>query len=358
MKKLIFFAYDLNVGGIENALINLLNHIDYSKYDVTLVLEHKKGDFLPRINKNVDIYEYKLSESKNIFYRKLYNFIKRMLWSLKNKNKYDFSCCYATYSLMGSKLSKIASENSCIYVHSNYRNIYDINGCYNFFNERGITSFKHIIFVSNESRISFNEIYPDLKNKTMTINNFIDKDKILTMANEKIEEQKHNKILFTFVGRLEEASKKVTRLLSLMKNLKSLDIELWIIGDGPDKKLYEDIIKKDKLTNVFMLGKKTNPYPYMKKSDYVILTSEYEGFPVVYLEAIILNKNIITTIPVSDEYFNILDYGYVVSKDINKLTDEVKKILENKKMKYDSLDFEKMNQTKIDLLEKLFDNEI
>ena len=356
MKNIIFFAYDLNVGGIESALVNLLNHIDYNKYKVTLVLEHKRGDFLSSINSNVDVYEYKLSESKNIVYRKLYNFSKRMIWSFKNKNKYDFSCCYATYSLMGSKLAKIASKNSCIYIHSNYRNVYDIEGCYKFFNQRDISLFKHIIFVSNESRISFNEIYPELENKTITINNFIDKNKITYLSNEKIENEKHASTLFTFVGRLDEKSKKITRLLSLMKELKDLDIELWMIGDGPDRKMYEDIIAKDNLTNVSLLGKKTNPYPYMKKADYIILTSEYEGFPVVYLESIILNKNIITTIPVSDEYFNIKDYGYVVSKDLDKLTLEVKKILKDNKLKYDELDFDEMNENKIKLLEQIFND--
>ena len=42
-KKLLFCSFDLNIGGIETALINLLNNMDYGKYDVDLILEKKEG---------------------------------------------------------------------------------------------------------------------------------------------------------------------------------------------------------------------------------------------------------------------------------------------------------------------------
>ena len=76
-KKLLFCSYDLNIGGIENALINLLNNMDYSKYDITLILERKEGVFLDKLNSNVHVKEYKVSSCKNIIFRKLYNFIKK-----------------------------------------------------------------------------------------------------------------------------------------------------------------------------------------------------------------------------------------------------------------------------------------
>ena len=98
MKKIVFFSNTLVIGGIENALVNLLNKLDYSKYDVTLVLEKREGELLSKINKNVHIKEFKVSNFKIVFFRKIYNLLHRFVWSLKNKNKYDFSCCYATYS--------------------------------------------------------------------------------------------------------------------------------------------------------------------------------------------------------------------------------------------------------------------
>ena len=103
---------------------------------------------------------------------------------------------------------------------------------------------------------------------------------------------------------------------------------LWIIGDGPDKKMYEKLTANLNLKDrVLFFGKKDNPYPYMIKADYIILTSDYEGFPVVYLESILLNKTIITTIEASDDKIDIKEYAYIVSKDEKEMVKEVKKIL-------------------------------
>ena len=89
-KKLIFFSYSLCIGGIENALVNLLNKIDYDKYEVTLILIKKEGELLSKLNPNVMIKEYRISNSKIIIFRKCFNLSKRILFSLFNKNKYDY----------------------------------------------------------------------------------------------------------------------------------------------------------------------------------------------------------------------------------------------------------------------------
>lgn len=363
-KKLIFFAYSLNVGGIENSLINLLNKIDYNKYDVTLVLEKKEGIFLNKVNKHVNVVEYKINNSKIMFYRKIYNYTKRFIWKLKNSNKYDFSCCYATYSLMASKLSKIASKNSSIYVHSDYTNILKSTKSFkSFFDIRGIDKFRKIIFVSNESKNNFCDIYPNLIDKTEVINNFIDYNKIIGLSNETIGEVKTKKNLFVFVGRLEEDSKKITRLLECFKSLcKNNSAELWIIGDGDDKQLYIDYVNSNNLNdNVKFLGMKSNPYPYIKMSDYIILTSDYEGFPVIYLEAIVLGKKIITTINVTDENISIPNnFGFIISKKPSKMSSEIQTILNcaTKNFKYKEIDFKLIDINKIKKLESIFDEVI
>lgn len=356
-KKLIFFAYNLGIGGIETALVNLLNRLDLNKYDVTLVLEKKEGELLDQVNENIHIFEFKVSDSKNVLFRKTYNFTKRLFWKMNNKNKYDFSCCYATYSMMANKLSKIASTNSTIYVHNNYLKLYDndTTKVKEFFDFRKLNEFRKIIFVSNESMNDLLEIYPEFKDKSLVINNFVNHELILEKAKEKIKEKKPSKKLFISVGRLEEHQKKISRLIKLFKSLEKEKVELWIIGDGPDRRTYETYIKDSK--NIKMLGKKVNPYPYIKMADYIILTSDYEGFPVIYMEAMTLNKPIITTVNVSDDFIDIKDgYGTIISKD-EKMIDEVKKVLK-KGFKPKKLDYEKMNEKKIETLEKIFDEVI
>ena len=87
---------------------------------------------------------------------------------------------------------------------------------------------------------------------------------------EKVDAVKpKNKKLLVFVGRLDDHAKKLSRAINLVKEIDNL--ALWIIGDGPDRKIYEELVKKNKLEKqVTFFGRKENPYPYMIQSDYVI----------------------------------------------------------------------------------------
>ena len=357
-KELLFSINDLRVGGIETAIINLLNNIDHKKYNVTLVMEEKTGVLLKNVNKNVKVQELKVSNNKNVIIRKGINFIRKLNFSILNYHKFDFSCCYATYSLSANKIALTASKNNSIYVHSNYRYIYkDKTEFKNFFNCRNISSFRRIIFVANEAEKDFIKIYPELKNKCLVLNNFIDPDKILKLSTEKISEtHPKNKKLFVFIGRLDDSSKKVSRAINLLKSLS--DVNLLIVGDGPDRKMYEDLVTKNDLSKrVTFVGQKTNPYPYIKLADYIILTSDYEGFPVTYLEAITLHKRILTTIDVSDESINIgKDYATIISMDEKKMLKDVQKELSSPR-KIKDIDIKKIQEERLEKLENIF-NEV
>lgn len=357
-KELLFSINDLRVGGIETAIINLLNNIDYKKYNVTLVMEEKTGVLLKNVNKNVKVQELKVLNNKNVIIRKGINFIRKLNFSILNYHKFDFSCCYATYSLSANKIALTASKNNSIYVHSNYRYIYkDKTEFKNFFNCRNISSFRRIIFVANEAEKDFIKIYPELKNKCLVLNNFIDPDKILKLSTEKISEtHPKNKKLFVFIGRLDDSSKKVSRAINLLKSLS--DVNLLIVGDGPDRKMYEDLVTKNDLSKrVTFVGQKTNPYPYIKLADYIILTSDYEGFPVTYLEAITLHKRILTTIDVSDESINIgKDYATIISMDEKEMLKDVQKEFSSPR-KIKDIDIKKIQEERLEKLENIF-NEV
>lgn len=357
-KDLLFSINDLRVGGIETAIINLLNNIDYKKYNVTLVMEEKTGVLLKNLNKNVKVQELKVSNNKNVIIRKGINFIRKLNFSILNYHKFDFSCCYATYSLSANKIALTASKNNSIYVHSNYKYIYKKTLEFkDFFNCRNISSFRRIIFVANEAEKDFIKIYPELKNKCLVLNNFIDPDKILKLSTEKISEtHPKNKKLFVFIGRLDDSSKKVSRAINLVKNLS--DVNLLIVGDGPDRKMYEDLVTKNDLSKrVTFVGQKTNPYPYINLADYIILTSNYEGFPVTYLEAITLHKRILTTIDVSDESINIgKDYATIISMDEKEMLKDVQKELSNPR-KIKDIDIKQIQEERLEKLENIF-NEV
>ena len=360
MKKIIFTAYDLNAGGIERALITLLSNIDYNAFDVTLVLEHNEGTFINEIPNQVHIKEYKINNNKIVLIRKIINRLKLIFTIITNYNKYSFSCCYAPYSIPGSILSRYFSKNNSIWIHSDYYYLYnkDINKIKEFFNDRKISKFNHIIFVSEESKDNFINIYKELENKLVVCNNLVNNLDIDIKSKEKIQEIKPNKTLFLNVARHEEESKKITRLIEACKLLKEskYDFELWLVGNGKDTDNYKELVNSSLLNdNIKFIGEKSNPYPYFKLADAFILTSDYEGFPVVYLESLYFNVPIITTI--DNKKLNIKDnYGLIADKNANDIYNKMKYFIDECYVIKNKFDISKFNSEVKHNISNMFNN--
>lgn len=357
-KKILIASYNLDFGGIETSLINLLKNMDLKKYDVTLVLEEIKGAFLKDVPSDIKIKEYKVSNNKNVLVRKFVNLLKRIKWMLLNYKRYYASICYATYSGPCGFVARTSSRNKILFIHSNYYQAYDKdeNKIRVFFDNRKIEKYNHIVFVSNESKKDLCKIYPNIEKKSVTINNLIDYERILKLSEKKVDVKRTTKKIFMFVGRLDESSKRLTLLLEVAKKCKEENVKalFWIVGSGPDEKMYKDIVKNNNLDNVIFYGTKKNPYPYMKACDYLILTSRYEGFPVVYNEAIILERPIITTIDVSDDYISIPNrFGYVVNE--KNIYDKVKELSKTKEKIKETVYYNTLNKKRINLIEQIME---
>ena len=272
-------------------------------------------------------------------------------------------------------------------------------------------NIRKIVFVSKKSKETFNNIVDKeyiIKNniKTFNIKNYIDGENIISKSNEfkeiendtKYEQLKeiikeHNKngnIIFLNVGR----HSKEKNLITLVKvfnniiknsekenkkdnenqnqnqkedeygdNILEKKIYLLIVGDGKETKELVKYVDENKLTDrIIFLGNKKNPYPYFKMADYVILTSLNEGYPVVFQEAMILDKKIITT-DVSDAVIDIKEQqrGYIISFDEKNMKNEIIEILKKeeqqengiKSKKYNYIEENNINNDKIykDILE-------
>ena len=356
MKKVLFSSYSLDFGGIETALITLLKQIK-DKYEITLVLEKKEGTFLTEVPKNIKIIEFKPSANKITLIRKAINFFKQLKFKIKYKNKFDYSVSYATYSYSSSFVTRNASQNCYLWVHNDYMSFYnnDKNLYKAFFEKLKIEKYKKIIFVSeNDKKIFLNE-FPDLKEKALFCNNLIDYKKILTLSKEKITDLKKDDVTtFINLGRHEENQKKLSRIIkaSKMLNNEGYKFRVVFIGEGPDSIKYKEQARDIK--NIIFLGPKKNPYPYLKQGDCLLMSSDYEGYPVVYLESMILEKPIITT-DVSDSKKDIEGhYGIIANKSTQGVYDAMKDFLENgfNTEKFRSNEF---NKKIIEKINKLFE---
>lgn len=355
MKKILFSAYSLGVGGIETALITLLKNI-YKKYDITLVLEKKDGIFLKEVPSNIKIITYTPSKNKIKILRKAINYAKQQIFKMKYKNRFDFSVCFATYSYPCSFVARTASENSGLWVHNDYMNFYenDKEKYKNFFKNLKVNEYKKIVFVSKNDKKVFELEFPEYKEKSIFCNNLIDYKNIIEKSKEDVEdfEKKENIITFINIGRHDENQKRISRIINVTKKLneEGYIFRVVFVGDGVDKSKY--IEEANGLQNIEFLGAKKNPYPYLKLSDSLIMSSDYEGYPVVFIESMILGKTIITT-DVSDSKEDIEGkYGIVVEKSEEGVYKGMKEFLD-KGFESQKFDAEEFNQNIIKKLNKI-----
>ena len=364
MKKILFAAYSLDLGGIETALITLINYLAEKEYNITLVLEKKQGIFLNQINKKINVIEYSPSYCKNKFIAKLKNGIKRFKYIIKHKNKYDCSISFATYSLPDSFIARTSSKNSALWVHNNYLSFFNNNEeeYLNFFNNLKVQQFKKIIFVSEEAKNDFEKRFKNLQEKLIVCNNLINYKKIISKSEEqieKIEQIKKDEVIFLNIGRHDEKQKKLSRLIEASKKLNDdgYKFKVLLVGDGENNKEYKEKVKKLGLeTKILFLGPKKNPYPYYKICDSVILTSDFEGYPVVYIEALTLNKPIITT-NVSDSKKDIEGkFGLVCEKNVDDIYEKMKYFIEKGYTIKQKFNPEEFNKKIIKLVEKIINS--
>lgn len=325
-KRIVFFSRSLEVGGMEKALLSLLNELAKKEYDITLYLESCTGALLDRLDGRIKLKEYRLSTINFPLIRKTINLLHRLLWTAKNRNKYDFSCCFATYSLICGKLALASSENSSLYVHSDYLGYYQKNKklTEDFLRSIFISEYKNVFFVSNESMENTASVFPELADRFSVVNNIIDPDKVIARSGERADTPLENGCInLLYVGRLDDSSKDFKLMLKSFEKAHEQNpaLRLYLIGDGPDKGMIESFIDQNGIGQVYLLGEKKNPYPYIKACDAMILTSKYEGYPVVYTEALILNKPFITTVPVSDGVIDVRDHFTIADGTVESISE-------------------------------------
>lgn len=368
MKKLLFAAVTLDVGGIETALVTLLNYLaeekknNNYKYDITLVLEKKQGLFLDTLSPRVKIIEFKPCAIKFTPIRKIINFIKQRKFSKKNKNKYNFSASYATYSLSNSFVARTASQNSSLWCHMDYLEQFkgNQNKVKDFFNEKHFQQFKNIVFVSESGKDNFIKVFPNTTKNVIWINNLIDYKSILEKSKQVVNINKEkDTTIFLNLGRHEEEQKKLSKIIYASEKLKNdnLKFKVLFIGDGKDTKMYENMVKEKKLDDcINFLGRMKNPYPYIKHADGIVVSSDYEGSPVVFTEAMVLNIPVITTnVSGSNQIEN--KFGIVTDKTEESIYRAMKEFIKNRFTIKQAFNAEEYNEDIIRKIESLINTE-
>ena len=195
------------------------------------------------------------------------------------------------------------------------------------------SKYDKLIFVSKDNMLKFDEIYSDINVDKQVIYNYIDKEKVLRKAENgqdiKFDE---NVINFVTVTRLVE-QKAIDRLIKVHKKLidNGYYHKIYVIGDGPEREKLENLVKANDIDETFLLlGKKENPYPYIKNATYFCLLSKFEGYGMVIEEAKILNKPIIITDTAAREALVNYKNSKILNNTEEGIYDGLKKAIENK----------------------------
>lgn len=326
--KIAIILPTLQGGGAEKSLITLGEFIvkNYPEFHIDFILYKDIRDYDTILNV-IPILDRNEKVSKNLlkFFNRLYKILR------------NYDIIVGGLELEPSYLSIIFSKilrKKSISTHHNLEdklieNIAKNKFLYHFLNFILLRFANFNICVSNEVRKLIVKLYKIPTNKCICIYNPIDIEKIRSLSNEPIEENYKfifNKKTLCFIARLEEY-KGLKKVISALKHLENY--HLLVMGKG-NFEIYYEYAKQLKVeSRVFYIGFKKNPYKYIKNSFALVLPSEFEGFGMVFYEAMALGVPIVGS-GIRETFGNNNEYG-IYASSVEEIVNAIK-MLENEKI--------------------------
>jgi glycosyltransferase involved in cell wall biosynthesis len=301
MKKLIFLMPNLSGGGAEHVLVTLLKYLDRSRFEVTLLLLFKEGPLLNEIPDSVKVQSiFKKAMRSSLLHYYVVRFVLKYLRSLLaiifdlRFASHGYDCALAfleghTHDIVAMSRARV---RKIAWVHSSpraRRTVLGHNGT-----RRVLSAFDRVVFVSESLRSEYIQLFGVRPEKSITIYNPIDIDRVLMLSAEQLHEKyRHPQIVS--VGRLDQNKNHelLIEALSLLRR-DGVKATLLLLGDGPLRERLKSIARSIGVGEaVHLLGFMPNPYPVIRVADVFALPSFSEGFPTVICEAMVLGKRIV-----------------------------------------------------------------
>lgn len=308
MKRVLFFLESLAGGGAEKVLSDIVCNLDPLKYDITVCtitdgdVYQNKVSGACKYKSFLNIEDYRAGGFRKLLFwlriKMVYKLPPRLIYRWFIRDKYDIEVAF----IEGYATKLIAASNNSYsqkiaWVHIDMQNNTYADKCYRNITEQILTyrKYQKIICVSQSVKNAFEKKFRITENIYVQYNP-VDENKILELSKQHVSLSKKKSILLGTVGRLEH-QKGYSRLLQCVKqvSIENPDFEIWIIGDGSQRKELEEYIKINKLENIVsLLGFQQNPYKYIRCCDAFICSSYAEGFSTAATESLILGKPIFT----------------------------------------------------------------
>ena len=361
----------MELGGAERALLGLLNALDTDKVDVDLFLNQHTGEFMPLIPDKINLlperrgynaierpmidilkegqfgialgrlrarkqhkkYYSSLSDIEKTFDSSAFHYVAECvqpyLQPLYDLGEYDLAISFLQpHNIV---LNKVKARKKIAWIHTDYSTIH-INAKMELPVWAG---FDYIASISPDCTRSFLQTFPSLKNKIIEIENILSSDFIHRQAElfDVANEMPKKGINLLSVGRYCHA-KNYDNVPDIIKRLvdKGLkDLRWYIIGFGGDEPLIRQKIADAGMNDhVILLGKKENPYSYIKACDVYVQPSRYEGKSVTVREAQVLCKPVIVAdYPTAKSQIKDGIDGVIVPMDNEGCAQGIAKAVEN-----------------------------
>ena len=299
MIKVLFLIPTLGHGGAERVLINLVNHMDKEKFDITVQTLF-----------NVGIYEEKLNDGikyigglKHYFpgnTRVFQLFSPKMLFKMFVKDRYDIIVSYlegpsarivsgCTYDAKLVSWIHIEQLNEK-YVTKSFRSMKEANRCYN--------RFDKIVCVSQTVKKDFESLF-SVEKKPIVLYNTVEADVIREKSLEPVEDISfnENEINLCSVAKLMK-TKGYDRLIPICKRLidDGFPVHLYLVGRGEELSNLQNLAADNGIEEkVTFVGFQSNPYKYVKACDLYVCSSYREGFSTAVTEALIIGTPVVST---------------------------------------------------------------
>lgn len=279
MKKIsvIFILPDLETGGAERIVTTIANHLSRDRFEPKILLLRKQGGYLNFLKKDVEIIDINTERIRHSL-KPILGEIYRRKPDIVFSGFGEVNAYLSLFIRLFPRTKFIARETNVVTQHVTRK---EIKFFYNFYN-----NYQKIIAQSDDMMKDLVDNFKIKKKKIVKINNPVDFDFIdekLSMSS-KPECFKYNYKHVVAIGNL-SARKGFDNLLKVFSRLKSEHVQLHILGDGKDKDVLLQMKEFLGLKNVIFHGRQENPYQFLKYADLFILSSRYEGFPNVLLEA-------------------------------------------------------------------------
>lgn len=356
MKNILLVVDERKMGGVSILLEDLINNMDLKDKAIDILVLHNNGDRLENIKDKVNIiYGTKYFDAIDIPLKEIIKsfniglFLKklRLVFEMKTgliekriikerkkilSKKYDVEVAFkdgftALFVGFGNCPKKIH------WLHYDYKT-QNANAKYDKLFKRVLPMFSKIIAVSKGVMDDFNNLY-HLENKTKVIDNFIDTKKIKSMMKKKPSKKSNQELNLISVGRL-HYQKGYDRLIEVFNKLNKdnllNNVKLHIYGDGPEEERLKKLITLYNLNDIIILeGRTNNPYEKIVNSDLFILSSVYEPFGLVIVEAMTLQVPVLAAAnSATSKLIDNNKNGLIVDNSIEGLYEGLKRIILNK----------------------------